>query len=208
MKIYSVYDKEFKEYGQVVDGYDLDELMEAMKKIELPKSGTAYQASIDSLEECKVFDKFTDNLYGGMPIEVGMCYGYNTKLTCVEYHRDSEINIGSNDFVLLLAKRSEITDGKIDGSVVKAFKVPKGVAVEVYATTLHYAPCHTDEKEGFRVAVILPKGTNEKMPEISILNEEDKLLFACNKWLIAHKDSDEAKNGAVVGLTGDMVDIG
>ena len=36
-----------------------------------------------------------------------MCWGRNTKLNCLEYHRDSEVNIGASDFILLLAKQEE-----------------------------------------------------------------------------------------------------
>ena len=82
--------------------------------------------------------------YGGMPIQIGMCWGYNTKLNCLEYHRDSEVNVGETDFVLLLAKEDEIEDGMLDTAKVKAFRVPAGTAVEVYGTTLHYAPCQTN----------------------------------------------------------------
>jgi hypothetical protein len=55
--------------------------------------------------------------------------------------------------------------------------------------------------------VILPKETNTQKPALTEKNAEDKLLRAKNKWLIAHADSDEAKNGAFVGLTGKNIDI-
>ena len=61
----------------------------------LPVSGTAYEASVDSLEACGVMEDFRDRAYGGMPIQLGMCWGYNTRLNCLEYHRDSEINVGT-----------------------------------------------------------------------------------------------------------------
>ena len=38
-------------------------------------------------------------------------------------------------------------------------------------------------------------------------NDEDKLLWARNKWLIAHPESSEAASGAYVGLTGKNLDI-
>ena len=142
-----------------------------------------------------------------MPVQIGMCWGHNTKLNCLEYHRDSEVNIGTGDFILLLAKQDEIVDGKLDTAKVRAFRVPAGVAVEVYATTLHYAPCHVNADQGFRVAVVLPKGTNEAKPSITPVNEEDKLLWAKNKWLLAHADSVEANQGAAVLLDGENIDI-
>lgn len=207
MEIKSVFDKEFTRYGQVHEGYRLDGLLTAMEAIPLPEEDTAYQPSIPELEAESVFHQFEENAYGGMPIQIGMCWGRNTKLNCLEYHRDSEFNVGTGDFVLLLAKQDEIVDGVLDTAKVKAFRVPAGVLVEVYATTLHYAPCHINEAEGFRVAVMLPRGTNGPRPEIEDVSREDNLLWARNKWLLAHPGSTEAKQGAVVRLTGPNIDI-
>ena len=207
MKIFSVYDPEFRPYGKVLDGYDTKELQEAMLAIPLPETGTAYEASIRSLEDCGIFPLLRDRAYGGMPLQLGMCWGHNTKLNCLEYHRDSEINIGTGDFVLLLACEDDIENGKLDTAKVKAFRAPAGAVVEVYATALHYAPCQVSAAEGFRVAVALPKGTNTEMPVIEPQNEEDRRLWARNKWLLAHRDSSEASKGAYIGLTGDNIDI-
>ncbi|MBQ9301458.1 MAG: DUF4867 family protein [Clostridia bacterium] len=206
MKFYSVTDPEFKAYGKVLEGYDTAELLEAMEKIALPEEGTAYEPGIESLEKCRVFLQFRDRAYGGMPIQLGMCWGHNTKLNCLEYHRDSEVNIGTGDFVLLLAKQEEILDGTLDTACVKAFRVPKGVPVEVYATSLHYAPCQVTG-DGFRVAVGLPRGTNTLKPDYAPQNEEDRWMTARNKWLLAHPESNEAKSGAHVGLKGVNIDI-
>ena len=159
MKIYSVMDPEFSEFGKVLTGYDTSELIEAMKNIDMPAEGVAYEPGIDSLEACGIFSELGDNAFGGMPIQLGMCWGYNKALNCLEYHRNSEINIGVTDFVLLLAKQEKIIDGKLDTADVVAFKAPAGAVVEVYATSLHYAPCMVEDS-GFRVAVVLPKNTN------------------------------------------------
>ena len=207
MHIYSVADPEFVPYGKVLSGYDTAELVAAMRKIPLPEAGTAYEPGIDSLEACEIFGAFSDNAYGGMPIQLGMCWGHNTKLNCLEYHRDSELNIGDEDFILLLAKMEDIENGKLDTEKVKAFRAPAGVVIEVYETTLHYAPCHTYQAKGFRVAVVLPKGTNTEKPVIEPKNDEDRMLWARNKWLLAHPDSSEAKQGAYIGLVGNNIDI-
>ena len=95
---------------------------------------------------------------------------------------------------------------RLDTAKVKAFRVPAGAVVEVYATTLHYAPCQLTA-DGFRVAVVLPKGTNEAKPVFTAGNEEDTWLTARNKWLLAHPESNEAKSGAHIGLTGKNIDI-
>ena len=207
MKIYSVYDSEFKPYGKLLEGYDTKDLLAAMNAIPLPESGTAYEPSIPALEATGVYGVFQNNAYGGMPVQLGMCWGRNTKLNCLEYHRDSEVNVGTGDFILLLARQDEIMDGVLDTAKVRAFRVPAGVPVEVYATTLHYAPCHVDAAEGFRVAVVLPRGANTAAPGAKPLNEEDTWLTARNKWLLAHPDSSEAKGGAHIGLKGVNIDI-
>ena len=208
MKIYSVADREFIPYGQPLwEGYDTAELLEAMEAIPLPETGTAYRPAIESLEACAIFPELRDRAYGGMPIQLGMCWGHNTKLNCLEYHRDSEINIGAEECILLLARRDEIEDGVLDTEKVKAFRVPAGLPVEVYATTLHYAPCHTDPRRGFRVAVVLPGGTNTEKPAFAAKCEEDSWMTARNKWLLAHPDSKEAKQGAHIGLKGVNIDI-
>ena len=100
MKIESVYDASFKPYGQVLTGYNAKELVTSMEAIPLPETGVAYETSIASLETNAIFGQLQNNAYGGMPIQIGMCWGRNTKLNCLEYHRDSEENIGAGDFIL------------------------------------------------------------------------------------------------------------
>ena len=207
MKIYSVSDHAFKPYGKVLTGFDTAALVAAMKTIPMPESGTAYEPGIEVLEACGIFNEMRDRAYGGMPIQIGMCWGYNTRLNCLEYHRDSEINIGSSAYILLLAKLDEVRDGVLDTALVEAFYAPAGAVVEVYATTLHYAPCFTDGTKGFRVAVVLPRGTNTACPLLHRKTEEDKWLTARNKWLLAHPESAEARQGAHIGLRGENLDI-
>ena len=135
-----------------------------------------------------------------MPIQIGHCSGHNNKLTCLEYHKCSEINMANEDFILLVGERKDIIDGKYDLSKVEGFIVPKGVAVEMYANTLHYCPCGVNN-EGFRMLVVLTKGTNVGEYHSTL----EPMLRNANKWLLAHKDSNEAKDGAYVGLEGEMI---
>ncbi len=207
MKVYAVFDAEFKPYGKVLAGYDVSELLKAMAAIPLPEAGTAYEPALPALESCAVFREFSQRAYGGMPAQLGMCWGRNTVLNCLEYHRDSELNVGLGDFILLLARQEEIEDGVLDTAKVRAFRAPAGAVVEVYATTLHYAPCHTDAGEGFRVAVVLPRGTNTEKPAIEEKDPEDRMLRARNKWLLAHPASPEASDGAYIGLKGENIDV-
>lgn len=207
MKIYSVCDPEFKAYGKVLEGLDTKELCQAMLKIDLPAEGTAYEPGIDSLEACEIYGPLADRIYGGMPIQLGLCWGRNTKLNCLEYHRDSEVNIGTHDFILLLGLEAQIEDGVFDTALTKAFRVPAGVPVEVFGSSLHYAPCHTNCQDGFRVAIVLPRGTNTAKPDFVPVSEEDRWMTARNKWLLAHPESSEAKDGAHIGLKGENIDI-
>lgn len=207
MKIESVFDRAFAPYGKVLPGYDTSELLEALEKYTPLPEATDYVASQPELEALPIAEKLAVNAYGGMPIQLGWCNGHNTRLNCLEYHRDSEINCGTSDFILLVAREDDIVDGSLDTDRVRAFRVPRGVVVEVYATTLHYAPCSAAKGEGFRVLVVLPRGTNGPKPEMESINDEDKLLWACNKWLLAHAESSEAAQGAVVALKGVNVDI-
>lgn len=208
MKIQSVKDAAFKTYGRIVDGYDYSLLLERLEAItDKPTDSVIYVPSVPELEDTPAYADLRDNCYGGMPIEIGYCNGTNTKLNCFEYHRDSEIDIAANDAILLVARQQDITDGQIDSSKTEAFFCPKGTAVELYATTLHYAPCSAKKGEGFRMVIVLPKGTNEEAPKITVKNEEDNYLWARNKWLLAHKDTSEAEQGAHIGLTGENIDI-
>ncbi len=207
MTIYSVLDKEFAPYGKVLTGYDTSCLMKALDESTPLPDGVEYVMSEAALECTAIFGQLQNNAYGGMPIQLGWCNGHNTKLNCLEYHRDSELNIGLRDFILLVAKADDIVDGKLDTSKVKAFRAAAGQVVEVYATTLHYAPCSAKKSDGFKVVIALPKGTNGAMPNLTAVNEEDKWLRACNKWLIAHAEASEASDGAYIGLVGENVDI-
>ena len=208
MKIYSVFDPEFKPYGQIVDGME-ETVQEILSVLKDAPQGPAvdYVPEYEPLQELPAMVEISEHCYGGMPVQLGWCNGHNTRLNCLEYHRDSEFNLGTEDFILLLAKQDEIVDGVLDTAKVKAFKAPAGVLVEVYATTLHYAPCHCDPEKGFRVLVALPQGTNTDKPVIQNRTTEDKLLWARNKWLLAHPESSEAAQGAHVGLSGENIEI-
>ena len=208
MKIYSVFDPEFKPYGQVVTGMEdtVAELLNVLK--DAPQGpGVDYVPEYAPLQELPACVEISEHCYGGMPVQLGWCNGFNTKLNCLEYHRDSEFNLGTEDFILLLGLQGDIVDGVLDTATIKAFKAPAGTLIEVFATALHYAPCHCDPNKGFRVMVALPMGTNTEKPDITPKSPEDKLLWARNKWLLAHPESGEAKQGAHIGLAGENIDI-
>ena len=107
--------------------------------------------------------------------------------------------------ILLVGQQQDVQeDYTYDTALVEAFLVPAGTMVEMYATTLHYAPCGVGEN-GFRCVVVLPKDTNTDLEVPAGENGEYKLLTAKNKWLIAHEDAKIA--GAFCGLKGENITL-
>lgn len=208
MTIKPVTGRAFKPFGRVIKGYYLRSLIEEMEKTECPSDRVVYEPSVRSLETLKINRQFSEEAYGGMPIQIGYCNGRNHLLNAVEYHRDSELNLACTDLILLVGKRQDIgRDYTYDTGKMQAFLVKKGTLVEIYSTTLHYAPISAGEHENFRCVVVLPKGTNEPLPACrgKAHTKEDQLLTHVNKWLIAHPESGLDKDGAFVGLKGENI---
>lgn len=202
MEIQEIKSNSFAKYGHLVKGYETGGLLNVLSKMNCPKESVMYVAEEPEMQALEIEPLLRCNLYGGLPIQIGYCNGYNRKLTALEYHRGSETVISVEDIILLVAPMWEIIDGKLDTGKVEAFLVPAGQMVILYETTLHYAPCSADAESCFHTAVILPKGTNLAKPAITVIDPEDERLLAANKWLLAHTDSGEAKRGAYAGLTG------
>ena len=203
IQIQKVTDKSFRKYGRILTGeYDVAELMTAMEKTECPDDAVIYIPSDKEIEKLPVMKAFTDSLYGGLPIQIGYCNGNNHLLNAVEYHRSSEVNVACTDLILLIGSEQDIEDDyTYDTSKIEAFLLPKGTVAEVYATTLHYAPCSVDGNN-FRCVVVLPNLDLEVKPEGA---KEDPLLVARNKWLIAHEDA--KIEGAFNGLKGENISV-
>ena len=204
MKIQKVTDPAFRKYGQVLEGYDFTGLIKEMKHTPVPED-VIYVPSVEELEALDIMKDLQNKGYGGLPIQIGYCNGHNKKLNAVEYHRNSEINVAVTDLVLLIGHQQDIEpDHTYDTSKIEAFLVPAGTGIEVYATTLHYPPCHVNEG-GFQCVVVLPKGTNTDLTFQTEKTGEDSLMTAKNKWLIAHEDAKIA--GAFNGLKGENITI-
>ena len=212
MKVKQVTDTSFRKYGKILTGIDFSEIYNILEEMDYPED-VEYAASFGPLEEPEFRQKLSNTLYGELSVEIGYCSGHNKMLNALEYHRSSEANVAVTDIILLLGHQSDITeDFTYDTAQLEAFFVPAGTAVELYATTLHYVPIGTKENDyAFKMGVVLPFGTNfplgvtlgaeaekEKLPE-------EKLLFAKNKWLIAHEEGGE--EGAFIGLTGKNISV-
>lgn len=200
MKIYSVNDKEFKQYGRVIN-VDATELLDAAKSIKMPEEGSMYVPSSEEFDNLEIKKYFQNEIFGQTPMQLGFCWGYNDTMNALEWHTCSEINVATEDLILLLGDVRDIEDDNgYDSAKIKAFKLKKGETIEVYATTLHFCPISVDKAKGFGCAVGLTEGTNTLLDEPA----KDKLLFKKNKWLIAHKDNEALKaKGIVASIYGE-----
>lgn len=200
-----VTEESFKKYGKVLNDFDFSELLKEMNTTPVPED-VIYVPSEERLEALDVAKELKNRMYGGLPIQIGYCNGHNKTLNALEYHRCSEVDVAVDDIILLLGCQQDIEeDFTYDTSCVEAFYVPAGTAVELYATTLHYAPCSV-EGNGFRCVIVLPKDTNTEITFSTSGKGEDKLLTAKNKWLIAHEDA--KIEGAFNGLKGVNITLG
>lgn len=204
MKLLSVNSPAFAPYGKVLTGLELAPLLEALAKTPVT-DGVEYVASAPELESTASMAPIQSVAYGELPIQIGYCNGHNHLLNAVEYHRCSELNIAATDAILILGRQQDINpDFTYDTGKMEAFLLPAGTGVEIYGTTLHYAPCGVDGK-GFQVAIVLPLGTNGPLKLAHGGDGEDKLLAANNKWLIGHAEGG-LPEGSFIGLTGKNLD--
>ena len=204
MEIFSVGDERFRKYGKVWDGFECSKILKEMEHTPLPDD-VIYVPSVEEMEVLQEAVEFQNRVYGGLPIQIGYCNGNNHKLNALEYHRNSEINIAVTDMILLIGQLADVTpEHTYDTAKVEAFHVPAGTVVEMYETTLHYAPCNVGDN-GFKCVVILTKGTNTEIDFVLPKTGEDALMTAKNKWLIAHEEA--GIEGAFNGLRGENLTV-
>ncbi len=208
--------------GKQLHGHDTSNTLHILKSETLPER-VAYVASNSALEACSTTKVFQNEVYGELPIQVGHCIGHNRRLNALEFHLGSEVLIAASDLVLLLDFASEIKNNSYNPHTLKALYVKEGDVLEIFPRVLHFAPIEISEA-GFRAAIILPQGTNlpleanvasrtQETPKTSPTPEANhtaplqSLLFARNKWLIAHPESPSAQRGAVAGISGVNIEL-
>lgn len=181
IKYKSVFSVDFERYGKVVEGFDVDSVVEVLKTLPTPKDAVTYEPSEKKLESLPAFKDIKYTVFGGLDMELGYCSGHNRALNCLEYHRNSELNITSSETIFMLAPITAIKDGVVDSSAVEIFVAPAKCAVLFYEKSLHYAPCNADNEETFCVAVGLPRNTNTQRPAESQKTGEASMLTHNNK---------------------------
>jgi hypothetical protein len=202
IQLFSVNDEEFASFGRVIDFLDTKEIVALASKIESPEN-SSYVPSQSEFEALSIAKEIEDKCFGTLPTQIGYCWGHSNFLNATEWHTSSEVNVAITPLVLILGHVWDIKNEKIDSSCFKAFYLPKGTAVEVYSTTLHFCPCEV-EKSGFGCVVALPRGTNTPLS----YNAGDHLLFRKNKWIIAHEENTVLQNrGVASGIYGKNYEI-
>lgn len=202
LQLYSVADQAFAAYGRVLE-LPAEELLEAAAALPIPAEGAAYTAAEPALEACASAAVLQERVFGGLPMQLGYCRGHNDRLNALEWHACSEINVAVSPLVLLLGQRQELCGDRYDVGRLRAFLVEPGQAVEIYATTLHFTPCQVSA-DGFGCLVGLSAGTNLPLAR----KTGDPLLYAQNKWLLAHAESKALiQKGAPIGVYGNNIRV-
>lgn len=193
---------DIKEYGYFLDLDTTDIVSYLHEKAMFPKENNLYVRDEDALHDVAGVSKIKERVFGLGDMEAGYCNGYNHLLNCMEYHACPEVDVAGDDLILLLALPKDIENGCLDSKKVKAFFLKRGQALVLYPYTLHFSPCRIKE-DGFRCGIFLADKTN-----MDLLNKpEDPRLWKVNKWLLAHPDTKQAKEGAYIGIKGENIDI-
>ena len=199
IRIENIHSSAFSAYGKVYSDFDAAGLITVCEKaVILPQEGVVYKPSLPELEALPDVERLSRECFGQIPVQCGVCMGFNQVMGGLEYHKSSEINIAVSDMVLFLGDQRDIdAHYRLDSGTVKAFYLQKGDVVELYATTLHFAPCGAGES--FCCIVVLPTGTNTPLETKPA--ESDPLLWARNKWLLAHEQNEVLiKRGVKAGI--------
>lgn len=198
LALYDVTDPIFARYGRIVE-MDTAEILRTADAMERPKGSVAYLPSVEAFEALPIHKEITERVFGTLETQTGYCHGTNSVLNATEWHHSSELNIAITPIILILGKRADFHNGVMSSSDMKAFFLPRGVAVEVYGDSTHYCAIQVSD-EGFGAVVALPKGTNTPLTS----PVSDPLMTAKNKWIVTHPDAKKlVDKGIVVGISGE-----
>lgn len=203
LDLMSVHDRRFAEYGLVhrigaanaspVDG----PLLSLARRRFGPSDGpVSYTASVPELEACPEMVEIRRVVFGDVDVQAGCCWGTGGRMNGMEFHRSSELVGAATDLVVILGRLQDVHHDRWSSHRAAFVHVPAGSFVELYATTLHFAPCRVSS-EPFRAVIVLPRGTNTPLDE-----GPEGTLWMRNKWLLAHPDGPAAARGAWVGIDG------
>lgn len=197
LEIHRVEESYFQTYGRVFTKYDLKELYEWDEHTGVSSAENGYKKSDSEIEEMTVIKEIAEDIYGGLSIQAGPCYGKNKFLNGIEYHMGSEVTITLKPCVMFLGKIQDLLSYQYQGSKAECFYLGEGLVVQTYETTLHYTPCSQDDF--FNICMLL-KGTGDELG-----GGRRGILKKINKWFIAQEaNTKKIKEGDYPGLTGDI----
>lgn len=215
LTIYPVTDPRFARYGRVLDLFDPEEVIKRARNILPTSDEVVYEPSVPALEAPSAFKAAIQcQVFGGLPIQAGWCYGKNSRMGALEYHKGVEVIVCLTDVVLLLGDMRDIVYDVYDEEEqitydtrrVEAFYAPEGAVLEFHAWCLHFAPIQVKKDGSFATLVYLPQDTNRALHFSVYRKGEARLLFAMNKWLIAHPKAEGLlAQGAYAGLVGEDI---
>ena len=212
-------DPDFREFGRVLSDRLpckglISRAISSGQFMETDGKSTRYIA------ESPVFDPYDDmtvrlereavsrQVFAEMPVQIGCCWGWNTRLNGMEYHGSSEVIVAVTDMILMLGRQQDIDHDPSsptygwDSSRTRWFFVPQGAVIELYATTLHLAPCRTRTDAQFCALILLPAGTNTPLEQ-----GPDGTLWMKNKWMLAHPEGPAAARGAAILVHGENLEV-
>ena len=201
LDILHVEDPQFARYGTLHPTIHLPEMRQVLSSVERTEF-EHYVPCEERLRSLPEADQFKDGLFGQVPCQIGWYYGNCDRLNAVEYHKCSEVLYEYEDCVLILGLLWDMRDGGLDTSAMRVFYVPANTCVELYATTLHFAPCRAGQAPVMQI-VAQSLGTNTPLLKPARTAEaEDRYLLQRNKWLLVHPEFAASEPEAAVGLRG------
>lgn len=205
IQIQSVTDASFASFGRIIDLPYQTELAQTLTNdITIPEKNNVYVRDDPQFLTVEQRASIGREFYGEQPIEIGYCCGNSDRINAFEFHNCSELNLAGTDMILWFAHRHNLINGRITTDHARAFFIPRNVAIEVYPTTLHFAPNRV-HSSGFKCLVILTDPTNTPLKSE---RQPDDLLFQHNKWLLTHPDNQRmVDQGAFVGLSGENYQV-
>lgn len=207
-EIQTVKSESFKEYGEIFEGLTFPKMEAFVRSTDMPEEEFYNPCAEELMKIGEEADYIKDYIFGQVPCQIGYYNGRCTKLNAVEYHKCSEFLVVMEDAVLILGKLTDIENGKLDSSRMKYFFVEKGTCVELYATTLHWAPCVAGPG-GVRQIVVQSLGTNTPLPKkLEDRNGDNKYLLERNKWVLIHEEAKaRMSEDAYIGIVGENPEI-
>jgi len=192
IEILPVDDESFVKYGKVLSGIKADKAIRAARKMWQVEDWVDFAVSVPEFEaDTELVKQFTQQVYGGMPIEIGWVFGRNNALNGLEYHQGSETAIVLEDVVFLVALTTEMQwnpDAHLNTSHVHAFYAPQGIIVELSTWSMHFVPINVSKNIGFCNLFALPRGTGTPLTFTPPSTPEGKILAATNLWMLAHPE--------------------